>query len=54
MPSPDRIDEFDVDFIRGKEYRKHPYDMRILGLEDHHGVPQPYLHVLCDGLRVKL
>lgn len=38
----------------GKKYIDHPYDETVLGLEDHHGVRQPFLHVLCDGTRVKL
>lgn len=56
--------DWEIDFIRasggclcevcGLEYRKHPFDQDILGMEDHQGVRQPYLNVLCDGLRVKL
>jgi hypothetical protein len=55
--SEDDIPE--VDFIRasgdvicevcGKPYRKHPFDMEIIGWQD-----EPFLNVLCDGTRVKL
>lgn len=64
MSGPDRIEEHDVAFIRasgdcicptcGKAYWRHPHDERVLGLEDHNGIRQPFLHVLCEGLRVKL
>lgn len=53
-----------VDFIRASgecicpacklPYRKHPFDTKVFGLEDHNGVRQPFLRVLCDGTRVKL
>lgn len=33
----------------GSDYRHHPFDYDVLSWQD-----EPFLHVLCDGLRVKL
>lgn len=40
--------------ICGKTYLKHPFDYSILGMEDHAGIKQPFLNILCDGTKVKL
>lgn len=40
--------------VCGDLYRRHPLDHNLLGTPDHTGRPQPFLHRLCDGRRVKL
>ena len=41
--------------ICGRKYINHPMDEEVLSwIEDWDGKRRPFLHILCDGTRVKL